>query len=64
MFIFLFLVSSLYFALSVSLLAVTDFGEQTNSRDIAIALAVLTGLPIGIGVLGVIGLFVGMITGN
>ena len=64
LFIFLFLVSSLYFALSVSLLAVTDFGEQTNGRDIAIALAVLTGLPIGIAVLGVVGLFLGMMTGQ
>ena len=58
------LVSSLYFALSVSLLAVTDFGEQTNGRDIAIALAVLIGLPIGIAVLGVVGLFLGMMTGQ
>jgi hypothetical protein len=58
------LVSSLYFALSVSLLAVTDFGEQTKGRDIAIALAVLTGLPIGIAVLGVVMLFLGMITGK
>ena len=40
-----FLICTLYFALSVSLLAVTDFGEQKKGRDIAIALAVLTGLP-------------------
>lgn len=59
-----FLVSSLYFSLSVSLLAVTDFGEQTKGRDLAIALAVLTGLPIGIAVLAVVGLFLGMITGQ
>jgi hypothetical protein len=59
-----FLVSSLYFSLSVSLLAVTDFGEQTKGRDLAIALAVLTGLPIGIAVLAVVGLFLGMITGR
>jgi hypothetical protein len=58
------LVSCLYFGLSVSLLAVTDFGEQTKGRDIAIALAVLTGLPIGIAVLGVVVLFLGMITGR
>ena len=61
---FAFLVSCLYFGLSVSLLAVTDFGEQTKGRDIAIALAVLTGLPIGIAVLGVVVLFLGMITGR
>ncbi len=59
-----FLLSSLYFALSISLLAVTDFGEQTKGKDIAITLAVLTGLPVGIAVLGVVGLFVGMITGQ
>ncbi len=59
-----FLVSCLYFGLSVSLLAVTDFGEQTKGRDIAIALAVLTGLPIGIAVLGLVVLFLGMITGR
>ena len=42
---FAILVSCVYFALSVALLATTDFGEQKNSRDIAIALAVLTGIP-------------------
>jgi len=58
------LTTTLYFALSVSLLAVTDFGEQKRSKDIAIALSVLTGIPIGIGVLAVTVTFVGMITGK
>jgi uncharacterized membrane protein (DUF485 family) len=62
--IFAFLVSCLYFGLSVSLLAVTDFGQQTTSRDIAIALAVLTGLPIGIAVLVPVVLCLGLITGR
>ena len=62
--VFAFLISSLYFALSVSLLAVTDFGEQKQGRDIAIALAVLTGLPIGIALLCFVGLIVGLVTGK
>jgi hypothetical protein len=38
--------------------------QKTKGRDIAIAIAVLTGLPIGIAVLGVVVLFLGMITGK
>ena len=58
-----FLICTLYFALSVSLLAVTDFGEQKKGRDIAIALAVLTGLPGAAAILCVVGVIIGLCTG-
>ena len=64
LFMFAFLVSCLYFGLSVSLLAVTDFAQQTTGRDIAIALAVLTGIPVGIAVLVPVVLCLGLITGR
>lgn len=59
-----FLICTLYFALSVSLLAVTDFGEQKKGRDIAIALAVLTGLPGAAAILCVVGVIIGLCTGT
>ena len=58
------LVSCVYFALSVALLATTDFGEQKQSRDIAIALAVLTVLPSFVVVLSIVGVIVGLLTGK
>jgi hypothetical protein len=57
---FAILISCVYFALSVALLVTTDFGEQKNGRDIAIALAVLTGLPS----LTVVAFIVGVVTGK
>jgi hypothetical protein len=58
---FAILVSCVYFALSVALLATTDFGEQKNSRDIAIALAVLTGIPSFSVVVFILGVVTGKI---
>ena len=57
---FAILISCVYFALSVALLVTTDFGEQKNGRDIAIALTVLTGLPS----LTVVAFIVGVVTGK
>jgi hypothetical protein len=58
------LISCVYFALSVSLVATTDFGEQKSSRDLAIALAVLTGLPSFALVVGLLVLCCGVMSGS
>ncbi len=49
------LVSCACFALSVALRSTADFGEHKPSRYIAIALAVLTGLPSFVVVLLIVG---------
>jgi hypothetical protein len=40
--IFGIIMTSIYCALAITLLSITDFGEQKASRDVAIALVALT----------------------
>ncbi len=55
--------SILLFSLSISLLATTDFGEQKRSRDIAISMVVITGLPFAGIVIGGVAMCCGLFGG-
>lgn len=57
-------VTLVFCALSISLLATTDFGEQKRSRDIAISMAVLSGLPFAVVVIAGVVMCIGMCTGK
>ena len=52
--------SCVFCALSIALLVITDFGQQKASKDLAISMVVLSGLPLVVAVIAVVGLFCGV----
>ncbi len=52
--------SCVFCALSIALLVITDFGQQKASRDLAISMVVLSGLPLVVAVIAVVVLFCGL----
>ena len=58
------LAACVFCALSIALLAITDFGQQKASRDLAISMVVLSGLPGVVAVVALVGMCCGVLTGR
>ena len=58
------LAACVFCALSIALLAITDFGQQKASRDLALSMVVLSGLPGVVAVVALVGMCCGVLTGR